>query len=76
MKWSLPPQSRCGNYKLVAIDKIDSEIYLVLIGDGIGAIKQRLSDLQVHSCDYLKGYVVSLLPDILNGAYDVDLILE
>ena len=75
MNWSLPPQSCCGHYKLLATDKKGDEIYLVLIGDGIGAIKQRLDDLQSHHCEKLQAYISTLLPEILRGVYDTDLMI-
>ena len=74
MAWSLPPQSQCGLYKLIATEKINEEVYIMLLGDDIGALKCSLNDLRNHSCTYLKEYVKSLLPNILSGAYDVCLI--
>jgi len=76
MGWKLPPQSECGNYKLVATDKIDNNIYLVLLGDDLGAIKERLTTINQHPCDKLRGYIASLLPEILSGSYDVERIVN
>jgi len=73
MEWTLPPQSANGQYKLVATDKINSEIYLVLIGDNIGAVKCSLDTIQDHSCEKLQEYISSLLPEIKTGLYNPSL---
>jgi len=61
MKWELPPQSLCGTYKLVATDKIDDEIYLILLEEEIGAKKSQLRDVWECLCERLQAYITLLL---------------
>lgn len=70
MEWKLPPQSECGEYKLVSTYNEDDEIFLIIIGDKNGAIKRSLNDLQDHTCEKLRGYITSLLSGIQSGLYD------
>jgi len=73
MAWKLPPQSECGQYKLVSTDTINNDIHLIIIGDNVGAIKRRLDDLQAYPCEKMQRYITSLLPGIKSGLYDPSL---
>jgi len=74
LDWKLPPPSNCGKYKLIATDKVNDDIYLLLLGDDLGAKKLKLREVLNGSCTKLQEYIKMLLTDIVQGKYDLHLI--
>ncbi|GAB3807079.1 hypothetical protein [Virgibacillus kimchii] len=72
MEWEMPPHPKKGNFKLVATEKTDGEIYLTFIGED-APHRCNLYEIEDY-CMELQDYVKALLPKILSGVYDINLI--
>lgn len=72
MKWETPPHSSSGKIKLVCTEKMNGEIYLVLIGD-VEVDYCGLHEVGNYSVE-LQKYVKDILPKIVSGVYDIKLL--
>lgn len=73
--WEIAPHSKCGNYKLVTTEKVDDDINLIIMQYADKTLSLRLSEID-SSNKALYEYIKDILPNILSGAYDINLLKE